>query len=181
MRFSRLRAGTARPTYRTFASKVWLKSGRSDASQHLSPLRTVRASFPAHGSSSSSDENPLTQVLNAGIDLLPVNLVPAIQGCYVLVAQLFHPCSELSRLISSGTTCSKSAPFRVGYHPIHRVMVSPGLSAGGFRFFEHPLPARDLGSSYDWLSLRQTPYRAYQVSHPVSNDALEACFIPGSG
>lgn len=122
------------------------------------PQRTVRASFLAHGSSSSSNENPMTQVLNAGVDLLPVNLVPAIQGCYVLVAQLFHPCSEPSILISSGTTCSKSAPFRVGYHPIHRVMVSPGLSAGGLRFFEHPLPARELGWSYDSLSL---------VRHPV--------------
>lgn len=99
----------------------------------------------------------MTQALNAGIDLLPVNLVPAIQGCYVLVAQLFQPCSEPSILFSSGTTCSKSAPFRGGYVPIHRVMVSPGLSAGGFRFFEHPLPARELGLPYDLLSLDRHP------------------------
>ena len=100
----------------------------------------------------------MAQVLNADVDLLPVNLLPAIQGCYVLVAQLFQPCSEPSHLISSGTTCSKSASFRVGYDPIHRVMVSPGLAAGGFRFFEHPLPVRDLGLSYDWLS---------PIRHPI--------------
>jgi hypothetical protein len=99
----------------------------------------------------------VTQVLNAGVDLLPVNLVPAIQSCYVLVAQLFQPCSELASLFSSGTTCSKSAPFRGGYDPIHRVMVSPGLSAGDLRFLEHPLPARELGLSYDSLSLVRHP------------------------
>jgi hypothetical protein len=46
------------------------------------------------------------------------------------------------------STRPTSAAFRRGPPgPIHRVMVSPGLSAGGIRFLGHPVPAADLGRS----------------------------------
>jgi len=45
-----------------------------------------------------------------------------------------------SQRIAGGLPGPRQPPFGVGIRPIHRVMSSPCLSAGGLRFLDHPVP-----------------------------------------
>src|SRR5262249_35920713 len=68
--------------------------------------------------------------------------------------------------------------------PIHRVMVSPCLSAGGLRFWGRPAPAGELGGPRDPLTgpvRRARPQRGYHVPHRVAAKGEGAWSTPGPG
>ncbi len=98
----------------------------------LPPLRTVRAAFTAHGSSSDRQDSVSPEVPRYRV-FGSVYRMAAVANFYR--TDLFHAVPPV-------LTCFASAPFRVGYCPIQRVMDSPCLSAAGLRFAKHPFPLR---------------------------------------
>jgi hypothetical protein len=59
-------------------------------------------------------------------------------------------------------------------------MISPCLTAGGFRFLVPPLPARELGLPYGWLTtIVDRPYRGYCVPHIRDTSGVGALFTAG--
>ncbi|NER82986.1 MAG: hypothetical protein F6K42_26205 [Leptolyngbya sp. SIO1D8] len=64
-------------------------------------------------------------------------------------------------------TFTTSAPFQVGYYPIRRVMDFAYLSADGFRFLGHPVPAREFHFGGPSLKAASGLYRGCLVPHGV--------------
>ena len=101
------------------------------------PLRTVRASLPAYGSS-----KPVT-------DWLPQMARPLMAGVLALFAALLaasniHQDKSSSLRPVAGSPVARQHPFGLGRSPIQRLMISLCLSAAGLRFLQPPTPAEGL-------------------------------------
>ena len=76
-------------------------------------------------------------------------------------------------------------PFGLGISilldgPIRRVMYSPCLSASDLRFLVLPVPARDMGLLYSWLTASgSSPYRGYCVPHTQDASGVGALSTAG--
>src|SRR5712691_6535159 len=81
-------------------------------------------------------------------------------------------------------TWPTSAPFRVGYHPIWRVMDSPCLSAASLRFLGHPLPSGEFRRRCrrpTGVSTTAGLHRGYHVARVRDAAGVGAAFTPGLG
>ena len=113
------------------------------------PLRTVRATLTAHGSSKPIHSSAYGVSLSGSIPLL-------VRPLDTLLAR--RPCASVSNSQSSvyplqgRFTGHTSAPCRVRYIPIQRVMIFPCLSAAGLGFLWLPTPDEELALSYEWVT-----------------------------
>ncbi len=137
-----------------------LTSGKEAASLLPPPLRTVRASLPAYGSSKPAVESSpqMARLLIAGV----LALFAALQA-----ASNIHQDEPSLPRPMTGPLVARQHPFGLGIGPIQQLMVSLCLSAAGLRFLQPPVPAEDLALPYGRVSdPKVRPQRGCPVPHP---------------
>ncbi len=114
------------------------------------PLRTVRASFPAHGSSNRQ----LHALQHQSARPLGSTSVPVRE-------HTLHVCDELTVTFSpifvarpiddfGQSPVGSQRPFGLAIWPIQPVMNSRCLSATGIRLLRHPIPSEEFHLAYAW-------------------------------
>ena len=106
-------------------------------------MRTTAHTFTAHGSWASL----------IGFSLRLLNLVSHVPAASVYQRNwylTFHSRSELLPLLLAKFPAPRLHSFEFGISHVRLVMISHCLSAGGFRFLEHPIPAEGLYLPCGW-------------------------------
>jgi hypothetical protein len=120
------------------------------------PLRTVRESCP------------LTRLKQTTcIGRLRLRTISRFGGPFAepRFASNFSSDQQPSRPSLGGSPGPRQPPFGVGQCPIHQVMTSPCLSAGGLRFWDRPVPAEEFRLPCGWPTGRARLHRGYHVPH----------------
>jgi hypothetical protein len=123
------------------------RSGRRAALPRPAPLRTVRATFTAHGSS-NRPEDRLTESADRKMALLR-------RAYGSLFARRLH--RRAPPVLSGRSPVGSRHPVGTAQWPIRPVRASRCLSAAGVRFLRHPLPAGGFGLPHGRLTGAEAP------------------------